>query len=312
MVFDAEWFKQHQWWLLPYVSRNRDNLFIGTDKPLVEIAPDHVTWQEEKGLYSTEFHVHHVYGRRLYVRLSPLWNLMHRIDMSTFGRSVGLNFGFDTLTVYPDAHTETSTVDGTVYRQWHTWSDLRDYTDGTAAADSVSSDYFICLSTMSTTNYWSTMYRGFFLFDTSAIGSTATVSAASFYPYKVGTVSNGLGDATAHVVSSSPASNTQLVVGDYDQIGSTSFGTLSSFVDGYDEIALNASGLAAISKTSISKFATRTAWDLDNSPPTWIKSKTSAVSCYFAEDTTANNGKDPKLVVTYSVPSTFVPKITFF
>jgi len=314
MVFDAEWFKQHQWWLLPYASRNRDNLFIGTNKPLVEIAPDHVTWEEEKGLYSTEFHVHHVYGRRLYARLSPLWNLMHRIDMSTFGRSVGLNFGFDTLTRYPDAHAETSTVDGYVNIKstyGTTWSALRSATTGTASADDGTS--FICagLQAHTTTDKWYWLYHGFFLYDTSALTSSATISAATLSLYWDSGAS-ALGTMTTHVVSSSPASNTALVKDDYEQVGSTSFGSINSYGAAYNDISLNASGLANISKTGISKFGTLCGWDFDNSAPTWVSGANSYFTCRGADDTTVNNGKDPKLVVTYSVSSTFVPRITFF
>lgn len=315
MVFSEQWFKRNQWWLLPYVSRNRDNLFIGTDKPLVEIAPDHVTWQEEKGLYSTEFHVHHVYGRRLYTRLSPLWNLMHRIDMSTFGRSVGLNFGFDTLTAYPDAHPETDTVDGNVayyYLTGVTWTNIHDAADGTDSYDELSTGTLTALISASSSGKWQQLNRSFFLFKTSALGSGVTVSAATFSSYQYNSGETGLGTITINLVASTPASNTALVTGDYDQLGTTSFGTKSGTSSGYNDITLNASGLANISKTGISKFGCSSEWDRSNTPPTWAASKTSKESCYFAEDTTANNGKDPKLVVTYSVPSTFVPRITFF
>lgn len=312
MVFSEQWFKQHQWWLLPYVSRNRDNLFIETNKPLVEIAPDHVTWQEEKGLYSTEFHVHHVYGRRLYTRLSPLWNLMHRIDMSTFGRSVGLNFGFDTLTAYPDAHPETDTVDGVIEytSSGVSWATMHDASSGGSVYDQNTSGDFVIIYSASVSSQWRNLRRSFFLFNTSALGSEATISAAtfSFYQYSMGVTD--FGTTTINLVASTPASNTGLVADDYDQLGTTSFGTKSGTSSGYNGITLNASGISNISKTGISKFGCRSEWDRADSRPTWEKNLISSESCYFADDTTANNGKDPKLVVTYTAQS-FVPKIWF-
>ena len=51
--------------------------------------------------------------------------------------------------------------------------------------------------------------------------------------------------------------------------------------------------------------------DRENSAPVWQANKSSAFSCYFAEDATANNGKDPKLVVTHASAATFVPQCIF-
>jgi len=319
MVFDELWFRQNQWWLLPYVSHDRDNLFIGTNKPLLEIAPDHVTWLEEPGLLTTEFHVHQVYGRRLYRRLEPLWNVMHRIDMSTWGRAVGLNFGFDTLTVYPDAHTETDTVDGRAYvyvPTGDTWHNLV-VANASGVADSETTGFLYDETAYTAQDRYTIMQRGIFLFKTSTLTADATISAAtiSFYSYgKQG----GLGSDALHLVSSNPYSNTALSThsesaDDYKCLGSTSFGTIAyaDYPDsGYGSITLNSSGLATIAKTGISKFGTRSAWDLnDYFNGIWASRAESYLCSYMADDTTANNGKDPKLVVTYTVPSKFIPQI---
>lgn len=232
--------------------------------------------------------------------------------MSTFGRSVGLNFGFDTLTAYPDAHPETDTVDGRIsYSSYSaTWSTIHNATSGKKVYDQETSGYFVLLNSSYSSSEWGELCRSFFLFKTSALGSGATVSDATFSFYVPSTYSQGLGTITINVVASTPASNTGLVVGDYDQLGTTSFGTKSGTSSGYNDITLNASGISNISKTGISKFGCRSEWDRSNTPPTWVSNKTSLEECCFAEDTTANNGKDPKLVVTYTAQS-FVPKIWF-
>lgn len=314
MVFDERWFKQNQWWLLPYVSHDRDNLFIGTNKPLVEIAPDHVSWLEEPGLITTEFHVHHVYGRRLYQRLSPLWNLMHRIDMSSWGRATGLNFGFDTLTAYPDAHAETNTVDGFIQRSvtQTEWATIHDAADGTLAQSDITYGDCVAISAGATSPNFKLILRGIFLFDTSSIGAN-TISAATLSFYKYTMTDYLYTPCDADIVSSAPASDTDLAVGDYDALGTTEYGAISieDSAAGYNNGALNASGLSAIARSGITKFGTLMDKDRENSAPTWGYNKSSRFQCYFSDDTTANNGKDPKLVVTYTAASTFIPKCIF-
>jgi hypothetical protein len=305
VVFDKQWFKQNQWWLLPYVSHNRDNLFIETNKPLIEIAPDHVSWLEEPELVTTEFHVHHVYGRRLYQRLSPLWNLMHRIDMSTLGRAANLNFGFDTLTKYPDAHPETTTVDGCV---WHAVAENTFATfvggAGTNVTDNSSVDSSVFLWSGATSPKFQRLQRGIFLFDASSIKSKFPVATTlSLYYYGK---DSGVGSSDLLVMSASPASNTALAAGDYDSLGTTSYGSLPSANWGgtYDDIAFNSNGMAGIramfSTTGIIKLGTKFAWDFNASyTGAWAANVWSYFNQYWADDTTANNGKDPKLVITH-------------
>lgn len=314
MVFDERWFKQNQWWLLPYVSHDRDNLFIGTNKPLIEIAPDHVSWLEEPGLVTTEFHVHHVYGRRLYRRLEPLWNLMHRIDMSSFGRAANLNFGFDTLTAYPDASVETDTFDG--YLQYGAvtvlWATGHDATAASSVVDTGSYGNCAQIYTRTTTNYFRTWVRGEFLFKTSAIGA-GTLSAATFSLMPTGGYENLYTPAYVDITSLATVSNTGGSANDYNDLGTTSFGQIrcTATTGQYADVTLSADGRSNIVKDGISKFGTWLDKDRANTAPTWVSGVYSSLGVYFADDTTANNGKDPKLVVTYSAAATFIPKCIF-
>ncbi len=101
-------------------------------------------------------------------------------------------------------------------------------------------------------------------------------------------------------------SNNALVVGDYGNTGSTEFSTAITYTNwsttGYNDFALNASGLAAISKTGVSKFSTRNAnYDVANVAPPWRVDAGTHIIAYAADQ--AGTANDPKLVVVHSVPT---------
>lgn len=208
-----------------------------------------------------------------------------------------------TDTFYPDPNPETTTVDGKV---WYfslsgpSWTvTVQPATNGTAAAPTASEDYLQnYLRTGSNTG----LTRGFFLFDTSSIDDSNTIDSAtlSFYVNSKNNENND-GYDYQNIFSSTPASNTDLVTEDYDQIGSTKF---SSDVDygsisatAYLDFSLNASGLANISKTGVSKFSTREGHDVDNVAPS---ASGDGNYLYIRLADYTGTTSDPKLVVTHS------------
>ncbi len=220
-------------------------------------------------------------------------------------------FGLSTLTVYPDAHVETNSVDGMVYRNAvdETFSTIRGGT-GSGAIDNavaLSSPY---LSASTTTNQFYQINRSCYGFLTSSLGSSATISAATFSLYADGNINQGLGDVGMGVVSFTPASNTALASGDYaiTNFGSTDFATrinVSTFgTAGYKDYTLNASGLAYINKTGVTNFGHLLGWDIDNNfTGTWSSGAVTNGRNYFAEQTGTAN--DPKLVITYTSSSAY-------
>ena len=143
--------------------------------------------------------------------------------------------------------------------------------------------------------------RGFYFFDTSALGASATISAAVFSLLRndASYAFSNVDSASCHVVSSTSADPT--VAGSKNLIGTINFGsvTFASTTDGaYFDITLNADGRAGISKTGVTKFATIGDRDLNNSAPTGNGNKLSVIQA-----DTAGTGSDPKLVVTYSTSS---------
>lgn len=194
-----------------------------------------------------------------------------------------------TLTVYPDADPESTTQDGYVANNNISgWSTARNATAGTSVTQDT--DEIQALAD-STGNFW--IQRNFLLWDTSALTAGATISSAVVSMYVIGGATEG--NRNVDFVSSTPASNTTLVTEDFDQIGTTSFCNYTPATgSGYSGCTLNASGLAAISKTGITKFALLHNKDFSNTQPT----SRNYVGFNAAEHT--GTSQDPKLVVTYS------------
>jgi len=214
--------------------------------------------------------------------------------------------GNTTSTFYPDADPETTSVDGATFvdSTYTVWADARNATTGSVAPTDTAMNF----NSESQKGYYN-LWRNVFLFDTSPLGSNATISDATFSVYGTGIKYNDGGD-TIHLVSSNPASNTDLVGSDYNIAlwGSTSFGskTVADYsVSAYNDMALNADGKNAISKTSITKFGLRHGADINNTAPTGIN------QCPMKFSDTAGTANDPKLLVVHSAPTpTPTPTIT--
>lgn len=206
------------------------------------------------------------------------------------------------LTFYPDADPESTSVDGSVV-YWTgsvSWDTLHDSSDGSGTYPSNDSMQ-VLITAGSTTDTWSKLNRCFLLFDTSALPDTATIVSATLSLY--GSSKSDLLYITPSlgVYSSSPASDTNLVNGDYDQVGGTLYSDVISYnsisTSGYNDFTLNSSGMAAISKTGISKFSVRNYnYDALDTEPDWTQAMSSTLTFYSADK---GSGYKPKLDITY-------------
>ena len=212
----------------------------------------------------------------------------------------------DSDTFYPDADPETTSIDGYVAQTGFpdfTWAEIRALTSGSAADDS-GTVWYIHHGADDETNRWRHLFRALFLFDTSALDDTAVISSATLSLYGKAKA-DGLSSAPdINIYSSTPASNTALAVGDYDQVGATAFSTPISYANWkiadpfWNDFALNADGLAAITKTGVSKFSAReVTHDVGGTAPPWVNVATSYLQGYASEQ---GAGYKPKLVVTYT------------
>lgn len=313
ILFNKEWFKKHQKILLVlsntgigrYILRINGGKSCVGDRTIIRIDPNAITWEldSSKKLYQTEFRTHNKFSKRLFYTLYPVLWLVHQWDM-LFANNFrpAWNLGLDTLTAYPDPHTETSTVDGDT-RYADTVAPYLDWASLLAAAGTSATDsdttFRIFVSAHPIAAGYDNCWRAIHLYDTSALGAGATIDSAvcSF-------VSNSVTNAWTDSVSlcaSAPASNTAIVSGDHVNYGSTDFGnkTLASVTANgstYNDITVNASGLAAISKTGITKFGYRLTRDLTGTDPS--AEGNSNITFFAAEQT--GTSTDPKLVVTYT------------
>lgn len=321
LAFNKNWFLKHQSkliWLLNHKLTKRlfrHILRIENKETINRIEPN-AYWfgAKKKGReieVKADFRTHNKYSKRLYFAFSPLWWTMHFLDWLFIDKYIPkLSFGFLTLTAYPDADAETTTVDGWVDRGTTAGSVSESFATIRTGAGDGSNDSNSTLQTFLrggdvTDKYWQ-LYRTIMLFDTSSLTSSATISAADFSVW--GTFKrNQLGSDDFHIGGSTPASNTALANSDYGQCGTTSFGSIAyaSFTStdtAYSTASLNASGISAVSKTGISKFSGQLGWDINNSfTGAWADNGYTQFNYWSADNTGTTN--DPKLVVTYTIAS---------
>ena len=221
-----------------------------------------------------------------------------------------------TSTFYPDPSVETSSVDGLVRENYSTgsgisWASIRGGA-GVSALDLQTESWPVEVFGDTTTNNWREFRRGAFLFDTSALPDTDSIDSAILSLYGSNKYDNLSATPTINIYSSAPASDTELVGGDYDSLGSTNYATAITYASwntaGYNDFTLNASGLAAISATGVSKFGLRSeSFDVNDAEPTW---SANGLGFKIRMADYAGTVNDPKLVVTHSaVASTFKPRV---
>ncbi len=206
------------------------------------------------------------------------------------------------LTVYPDAHPESTSVDGNAARfvgGGEAWATIR------SSAGTEKNDFATVHATQlrcdGNTDKYDFHSRLILLFDTSSLGAGATIDAATF-EIVVDSKTDDFTDSIS-LVTSTPASNTAIENADYGQLGTTkqaadvTVASITADDATYNAWTLNATGEGNISLTSITKFGMRCTIDNDDTEPTW-----SAGDQTFVQSRTADHTGDlaPKLVIVYT------------
>lgn len=325
IVFGKAWFDKHQavlLWLLNkpivkvwfrWVLRIRKSDCKLSEK-IVRVQPNHYTVtlgkKGDEYEFRTDFRAHNKFAKRMYYAFKPVWYAMHLWDMLIANKiAPQLNFGFDTLTAYPA--TSGSPMSGYMRRNGvnESMATIR------AGAGNGSNGYsylhaYLESDVSNSANNFYAQYRSTVMYDTSSIADAATITAAviSFYGGSEWTA----GDAFAgtkpdfHVSQGGAASESAVANGDYNQgyHGTTSFGSIATGTwagGAYNDITMNASGIAGVSKTGLSKYSLQTSWDINNSfGGTWSTGKRGGYTTLNGVDQ-AGTSQDPKLVITYSV-----------
>lgn len=224
-----------------------------------------------------------------------------------------------TLTVYPDAGSGSTTVDGEVQRTaaggvggaGESYTNIR--TGAGTATTSVSDTVINAILLLAGTvlNQYSENHRSIYTFDTSGLGASSSISSATFSV--AGYNKDDALGATPSLaaVLATPASNNNLVDADYSQVSTTeiasriAYASIATNTGGgtYNDFALNATGLANISKTGITKFGLREGkYDIDAGTPPWATLQPRySMNGFYADQ--SGTSSDPKLVVTYTTSS---------
>lgn len=142
-----------------------------------------------------------------------------------------------------------------------TWSTIRS-SAGTAYVKPASTGNFAVLQDSATTSQYQALYRGIFIFDTSALSGLGTIYITGATLELRGnskTDEIGLsGELDLAIFSASPTTPGALEAADYSNIGTTPYSSAISYGDwntsDWNIFTLNSLGIAAISKTSYTNF----------------------------------------------------------
>jgi len=313
LAFNHEWFARHQsalLWLLRW-RVFRWCLCIDTDNDIVEIHPHcYIVALADRRIRAT-FHTHWKYSKRVYFAFRPLWWVLHYWDWLVADRFVPkLSFGLFTLTTYPDIGSGLVTCDGRIYytaSPTQTWATICGQPTGTSATTNSISHLFSChCDTVST--LWVGLRRVFLLFDTTVANSYWILDSGTVKLSRYSVAVDGTNTPSAMgLYSSNPASNSALVVEDFDAVGSTPLSDGTYLVSGTDSpyiFTLNAAGVAAINVSGVSKFSVRFVQDVTVTSPTWVSGATDSFEFHSADQT--GSATDPTLTLEFHSDANFI------
>jgi len=214
----------------------------------------------------------------------------------------------------PDAHPETSSVDG--YIDSHdlgglTWETIRTGTQGDIFTDDAGGYSGFEISADANTDKWDFFIRGIISFDTSTLPDDITISSAVLSLHGGAGKGDQLASSpTVNIYGVTLHSDNNLggteaeIKAIWDSFGNTAYSTEISYASwddaGWNDFTLNADGLASISKTGNTRFGFRNVnYDVSNVAPTWGAYPNDDCWIYFW---TADYSEDlaPKLTVTYT------------
>lgn len=210
-----------------------------------------------------------------------------------------------TIIFTPDAHPESTSVDGWV-REFDldglTWAEIR----GGSGYDANDDSFRLTANIQAdaAANKWQQLVRTIMLFNTSSLpDDEPIVSVTLTLTGRSGADNLGI-SPSMNIYSSNPASIGAIVAGDFDSLGTTPFATAIAHSswnqEGENIFTLNADGIAAISKTGITKLGARLVCDAEDEEPSWSEGqKQSSFNFYSADETSGGVSYPPKLTVTY-------------
>jgi len=155
------------------------------------------------------------------------------------------------------------------------------------------------------------------VFDTSSIPDGDTISSATFSGYCDTKTDEFSVDPTMTIMGATLASDASIANGDYASTFTNhqvSFATAKTFADfttsAYNDFALNASGISAISKTGNSRFSLRFAQDVTGGTTPQQATAAREFFVSIASSEASGTSQDPKLVVEHAgAAAAFRPRV---
>lgn len=321
-LHDSIWFESHQELLLRIVNTPQGRDLLCIDKsfdgvPIVGFAKNRVTgflgYEGENVKLVSDFRVGAKWANVVRYRWREFQALAreHYSDKVSGQTEILLNgqhrMAATTSTFWPNADGDPSptTTDGMCLRTVAgTWTSLVNGA-GNLSFDDIADAWAWGTESNASSPNWNNIARGFYLFNTSAIPDADEISSGVLSLYDEAFTKDLAGiTPTINIYSSNPTSDTALANADYGTQGSTPFATAITWAGWnsgvYNPFTFNASGLAAISKTGISKFSSgNPEYDVaDNAPIHPGSAQVSGFRIYNADQ--AGTSNDPKLVVVHS------------
>ncbi len=223
--------------------------------------------------------------------------------------------GLERSNKYPQIYLTTSTfnpvaganspVDGQANRNntSESWAALI-AGNGTGSNPSDTQNNIWFTNATSSSNQFQFLLRNFFAFDTSPLGSFATISSATFSVF-ISAVTNGGLNTVVGLYLGTLASNANVVNADYQ--GTSGNTTLQSnttpttagiSTSAFLDFALNSTGLSNINKTGVTVFGGRFTQDVSGVQPTWVSGQTDSVQGNYADQ----GANIPKLIINFTRP----------
>ena len=212
---------------------------------------------------------------------------------STFYPAAGANTPVDGNAAYDSSSVSFATIRAAAGTGGNNGSDVGggDFVD------------MIRIQSAGTSDNYDSMYVGIFLFDTSSIPDTDTISSATASWYGFAKFDNF--SQSFVLTNSDPDATNNITSADYtDHVTdmATELGTSRITITDLSTTAYNDFGVTSpdsnVSKTSLTKLGLRVSADFDNSAPTWSASVSGGAQVFDAD--TTGTTKDPKLVVEHA------------
>ncbi len=291
----------------------RKLLQLPMEGEIVEITPDHVTsylgYENGKQIYLTDFRTHNKWQKLIRTNVQQIESYSKYLESRKNGisplASIALSVMATTDTYFPTPSTQ---IDGYLYSGSQAlWATARNNVSASSASSGDLSEEIVESTKVSVSNW--VILRSAFVFNTASLPDTDAISSATLSLFGNGGATTNVDSTTIEAVSVTLASPSALATSDYNisNFGSTTGGSISiaSWNTGaYNDITLNATGIANISKTGNTFFGLRTGLDLSNTQPTGGN----LVTAYYSDQTGTTN--DPKLVVIHAVPAAGPRKLT--